>query len=162
SGWDVRAILPRFSAENLARNLAIVEELARRAATYHLSPAQLAPAWLLATGPPVRPLPGTQRRRHLAEHRASTAPRLGHEGREAGGRRWRRSAPRCRGAPSRAHATGPTSWSASGGECRSGAEATIASGSPKGGAAIETGENHVCCVSVGCETARTVAALVTT
>jgi aryl-alcohol dehydrogenase-like predicted oxidoreductase len=70
---DVRAFLPRFSAENIARNLALVDEIARRAATYHLSPAQLALAWLLAAGPDVVPIPGTKRRRHLEENVVAAA-----------------------------------------------------------------------------------------
>jgi len=65
---DVRAFHPRFSAENLARNLALVDALAQRAAARGLTPAQLALAWLLASGPDVVPIPGTKRRRYLEEN----------------------------------------------------------------------------------------------
>ncbi len=77
SARDVRAFLPRFRAENLGRNLALVDELARRAATHRLSPAQLALGWLLATSPDVVPIPGTKRRRHLEENVAAAAAVLG-------------------------------------------------------------------------------------
>jgi aryl-alcohol dehydrogenase-like predicted oxidoreductase len=83
SGRDVRAFLPRFSAENLARNLALVDELARRAAAHHLSPAQLALAWLLATRPDVVPIPGTKRRHYLEENVAAGAAVLAPEEVEA-------------------------------------------------------------------------------
>jgi aryl-alcohol dehydrogenase-like predicted oxidoreductase len=74
---DVRAMLPRFSAENLAQNLALVDVLARRAEQRGLSPAQLALAWLLAAGPDVVPFPGTKRRRYLEENVAAAAARIG-------------------------------------------------------------------------------------
>ena len=74
---DVRAMLPRFSAENLAQNLALVDVLARRAEQRGLSPAQLALAWLLAAGPDVVPIPGTKRRRYLEENVAAAAARIG-------------------------------------------------------------------------------------
>jgi len=73
---DVRAYHPRFSAENLGPNLALVDGLARRAADRSLTPAQLALAWLLASGPDVVPIPGTKRRRYLDENCAAVAVRL--------------------------------------------------------------------------------------
>jgi len=73
---DVRAFHPRFSAENLERNLALVDELARRAAARGLSAAQLALAWLLGAGPDVVPIPGTKRRSYLEENVAAAALRL--------------------------------------------------------------------------------------
>jgi aryl-alcohol dehydrogenase-like predicted oxidoreductase len=74
---DVRAVLPRFSAESLGRNLALVDVLARRAETHGLSVAQLALAWLLAAGSDVVPIPGTKRRRYLEENVAAAAARIG-------------------------------------------------------------------------------------
>jgi aryl-alcohol dehydrogenase-like predicted oxidoreductase len=76
---DVRAFHPRFSAENLGRNLVLVDALAKRAAAHGLSPAQLALAWLLASGPDVVPIPGTKRRRYLEENCAAAAVKLGAE-----------------------------------------------------------------------------------
>jgi aryl-alcohol dehydrogenase-like predicted oxidoreductase len=74
---DVRAFHPRFRAENLARNLALVDVLAQRAAVHGLSLAQLALAWLLASGPDVIPIPGTKRRHYLEENCAAAAVTLG-------------------------------------------------------------------------------------
>jgi aryl-alcohol dehydrogenase-like predicted oxidoreductase len=73
---DVRVLLPRFSPENLERNLALVDELARRAEAHDLSPAQIALAWLLAAGPDIVPIPGTKRRRYLEENVAAATVRL--------------------------------------------------------------------------------------
>jgi len=73
---DFRAFHPRFNAENLGRNLALVDEIARRAAARGGSPAQLALAWLLATGPDVVPIPGTKRRRYLEENTGAAAVHL--------------------------------------------------------------------------------------
>jgi len=73
---DVRAFHPRFSAENLARNLALVETLATRAAARGVTPAQLALAWLLGSGADVVPIPGTKRRRYLEENCAAAAVNL--------------------------------------------------------------------------------------
>jgi aryl-alcohol dehydrogenase-like predicted oxidoreductase len=65
---DVRAFLPRFAAENLERNLALVDAVARRAERHGLSPAQLALAWLLAGGHDIVPIPGTKRRKYLEDN----------------------------------------------------------------------------------------------
>jgi aryl-alcohol dehydrogenase-like predicted oxidoreductase len=73
---DVRAFHPRFSAENLGPNLALVDALAERAAAHGATPAQLALAWLLASGPDVVPIPGTKRRRYLEENAAAASLRL--------------------------------------------------------------------------------------
>jgi aryl-alcohol dehydrogenase-like predicted oxidoreductase len=70
---DVRAFQPRFRADNLERNLALVDSLAERAAAHGLSLAQLALAWLLGCGPDVVPIPGTKRRRYLEENVAAAA-----------------------------------------------------------------------------------------
>jgi aryl-alcohol dehydrogenase-like predicted oxidoreductase len=73
---DVRAFHPRFDADNLEKNLALVEGLAAHAAARGLSPAQLALAWLLASGPDVVPIPGTKRRRYMEENCAAAATKL--------------------------------------------------------------------------------------
>jgi aryl-alcohol dehydrogenase-like predicted oxidoreductase len=64
---DLRAWMPRFSGENLARNLALVEALRAVAAEMGASVAQLAIAWVLAQGPDIVPLAGARRREPLAE-----------------------------------------------------------------------------------------------
>jgi aryl-alcohol dehydrogenase-like predicted oxidoreductase len=64
---DLRAWMPRFTGENLTRNLALVEALRALAAEKGASVAQLAIAWVLAQGPDIVPLAGARRREHLAE-----------------------------------------------------------------------------------------------
>ena len=53
---------PRYSAENLPKNLKVVEAIAAVAGRHGVSNAQVALAWLLAQGPDVVPIPGTKRR----------------------------------------------------------------------------------------------------
>jgi aryl-alcohol dehydrogenase-like predicted oxidoreductase len=62
---DFRGAMPRFSGENLERNLELVEQLRRVAAARGVSVAQLAIAWVLARGEDIVPLVGTRER--LAE-----------------------------------------------------------------------------------------------
>jgi len=64
---DIRAFLPRFSRENVARNLAAVEGLRAVAARKEATVAQLAIAWVLARGSDVVPLVGARRRERLTE-----------------------------------------------------------------------------------------------
>jgi aryl-alcohol dehydrogenase-like predicted oxidoreductase len=62
---------PRFSAENFARNLALVERVEEIAAGKDVAPGQLALAWVLARGGDIVPIPGTKRRRYLDENAAA-------------------------------------------------------------------------------------------
>jgi aryl-alcohol dehydrogenase-like predicted oxidoreductase len=64
---DFRTRLPRFSGENLDRNLALVEELRRIADAMGLTVAQVAIAWVLSRGTDIVPLVGARRRDRLAE-----------------------------------------------------------------------------------------------
>lgn len=59
--------MPRFSGENLERNLALVEQLRRVADGRAASIAQLAIAWVLARGEDIVPLVGARTRNRLAE-----------------------------------------------------------------------------------------------
>ena len=68
---DFRAGLPRFQAENLAKNLAIVDRVRAIADAKGVTPGQIALAWLLAQGGDVIPIPGTTTRKHLDENVAS-------------------------------------------------------------------------------------------
>ena len=52
---------PRYSAENMPRNLAIVDAIAGVAARHGVSSAQIALAWLLAQGDDIVPIPGVKR-----------------------------------------------------------------------------------------------------
>ncbi|MEU5421593.1 aldo/keto reductase [Streptomyces sp. NPDC020667] len=68
---DNRRRWPRFAEENLDRNLALVDAVRSVAAQLECSPAQAALAWLLAQGDDIVPIPGTKKRRYLAENAAA-------------------------------------------------------------------------------------------
>jgi aryl-alcohol dehydrogenase-like predicted oxidoreductase len=62
---------PRFTGDALERNLELADAVATIAQTREATPAQLAPAWLLAHGEDVVPIPCTKRRDRLAENLAA-------------------------------------------------------------------------------------------
>ncbi|MEP7085972.1 MAG: aldo/keto reductase [Gemmatimonadota bacterium] len=64
---DLRANYPRFSAENVAHNLALVEALRTIANDKGATVAQLAIAWVAAQGDDILPLLGSRTRAQLAE-----------------------------------------------------------------------------------------------
>jgi aryl-alcohol dehydrogenase-like predicted oxidoreductase len=64
---DIRGRMPRFSAENLDRNLELLTALERVAGDKGATTAQLAFAWVLSRGPDIIPLIGTKRRDRLHE-----------------------------------------------------------------------------------------------
>ena len=68
---DLRQMMPRFQGENFERNLKLVEALESLSARTGHTPAQLAIAWVLAQGEDIVPIPGTKRRRYLAENLAA-------------------------------------------------------------------------------------------
>jgi aryl-alcohol dehydrogenase-like predicted oxidoreductase len=65
---DWRRTNPRFSAENAARNEALVDVVRRVAARLGTTPARVALAWVLAQGRDVAPIPGTKRVRYLEDN----------------------------------------------------------------------------------------------
>ena len=65
---DIRANLPRFTAEARAANQAVVDLLDRIAQDKKATPAQIALAWLLAQRPWIVPIPGTRRLERLEEN----------------------------------------------------------------------------------------------
>jgi aryl-alcohol dehydrogenase-like predicted oxidoreductase len=67
---DWRANNPRFSEENLARNLDLLKPLEQIAQVHEGKPAQIALAWVLSQGEHVLPIPGMKRRTHLEENLA--------------------------------------------------------------------------------------------
>jgi aryl-alcohol dehydrogenase-like predicted oxidoreductase len=73
---DRRGQHPRFMAENLTRNRALVERIEAIAREKSCTPAQLVLAWLLAQGPDIVPIPGTKRRERLGENLGALAVRL--------------------------------------------------------------------------------------
>ena len=65
---DFRNSVPRFDAENRPTNQAIVEAVKRIAAEKHVTPAQIALAWILAQSPSYVPIPGTTKLNRLEEN----------------------------------------------------------------------------------------------
>lgn len=73
---DFRSHLPRFSGDNLDRNLALVEQLRRVAEADGVTVAQLAIAWALSRGPDIVPLIGARHRERLTESLGALEVRL--------------------------------------------------------------------------------------
>ncbi len=65
---DFRRYQPRFLGDNLAANIAIVEQIDALASVKGCTPAQIALAWVHAQGRDLAPIPGTKRRRYLEEN----------------------------------------------------------------------------------------------
>lgn len=65
---DFRSAIPRFQADNLAENLALVELVKQIAADKQATPAQIALAWVLAQKPWIVPIPGTKKLERLREN----------------------------------------------------------------------------------------------
>jgi len=68
---DWRRNDPRYSAENLPRNLAVVDAIAAVAQRHGVSNAQIALAWLLAQGTDIVPIPGVKRRETMRDSAAA-------------------------------------------------------------------------------------------
>ncbi|KAJ4175309.1 hypothetical protein NW754_002312 [Fusarium falciforme] len=71
SPGDYRSIIPRFSEENLPKNLEIVDTIAAIARQKAVTPSQLTLSWLLAQGDDIFPIPGTTRQERLEENLGS-------------------------------------------------------------------------------------------
>ncbi|RDI66996.1 aldo/keto reductase [Nocardia pseudobrasiliensis] len=76
---DWRRGLPRFSADNFDRNLALVDELRKLAAEKDVTAGQLALAWVQHRGEDVVPIPGTKRRTYLEQNVAAASIALSAE-----------------------------------------------------------------------------------
>ena len=68
---DFRRNLPRFAAERMQATAALVDGLKALAEDARLTPSQAALAWILHKGDNVFAIPGTRRRKHLAENLAA-------------------------------------------------------------------------------------------
>ncbi len=68
---DRRRDHPRFHAENLKRNVELLQPIESIAAAHKCTPAQVALAWVLAQGEDIVPIPGTKRRTWLEQNAAS-------------------------------------------------------------------------------------------
>ncbi|MDK2756000.1 MAG: aldo/keto reductase [Blastomonas fulva] len=73
---DYRLNDPRYSEENFASNMVIVDAVKTIAAAHSVSPAQIALAWLLAQGDDVVPIPGSKRRATLEDSMAAVNVKL--------------------------------------------------------------------------------------
>jgi len=65
---DMRSGFPRFSPENIAANMPIVDLIGRFAEKKHATAVQISLAWLLAQKPFIVPIPGTRNIDHLNEN----------------------------------------------------------------------------------------------
>ena len=73
---DNRRRMPRYQAENLSRNLQLLNTLDHLALAKGCTPAQLALAWVLAQGIDIVPIPGTKRVAYLEENAQAAEIRL--------------------------------------------------------------------------------------
>jgi len=65
---DFRTTLPRFSKENIKRNMVLVDLIKQFAREKDCEPSQIALAWILAQKPWIVPIPGTTRVNRLEEN----------------------------------------------------------------------------------------------
>jgi aryl-alcohol dehydrogenase-like predicted oxidoreductase len=73
---DIRSSIPRFTPEARKANQAMVDLLDSIAQRKHVTPAQIALAWLIAQKPWVVPIPGTRRLERLDENIGALAVEL--------------------------------------------------------------------------------------
>jgi len=68
---DFRSTVPRFQADAMAANQALVDLVTTIASEKEATPAQVALAWLLAQRPWIVPIPGTTKLHRLEENLGS-------------------------------------------------------------------------------------------
>ena len=68
---DFRSNNPRFTAEAIASNQAIVDGIAQIATRHGVEPSHIALAWVLSQGDHIVPIPGTKRRKWLEQNVAA-------------------------------------------------------------------------------------------
>jgi len=73
---EIRSQIPRFEAENLAANEALLDQIRSLGAQRDATPGQIALAWLLAQAPFIVPIPGTRRRERIDENAAAATVAL--------------------------------------------------------------------------------------
>ena len=73
---DIRKIESRFSGENLAHNLALVELLKKWGTRKEATPGQISLAWLMAQQPWIVPIPGTTQMAHMLDNVGATRIRF--------------------------------------------------------------------------------------
>ncbi|TFK52942.1 Aldo/keto reductase [Heliocybe sulcata] len=65
---DMRLIMPRFSEENMPKNLALLDKFSSVGEKYGAKPSQVALAWILNTYPDMVPIPGMRTIERLEEN----------------------------------------------------------------------------------------------
>ena len=73
---DRRREHPRFLADNIAHNAALLAPLEQIAAAHGSTPAQIAIAWVLAQGNDIVPIPGTKQRKYVEQNAAAVEVKL--------------------------------------------------------------------------------------
>lgn len=68
---DFRSTVPRFSSENLDKNLRLADYVGEVARQKNATPAQIALAWLLAQKPWIVPIPGMRKLKRIEENTAA-------------------------------------------------------------------------------------------
>ncbi|HJE88883.1 aldo/keto reductase [Rikenella microfusus] len=68
---DFRSIVPRFTPENIAANMALADFVREIAADKGITPAQVALSWLTAQKPWIVPIPGSRSLTHLTDNIAA-------------------------------------------------------------------------------------------
>jgi len=68
---DGRRGHPRFSAENIAKNVDLLASVQQIADAHGVTPAQVAIAWLMSRSPSLVPIPGTKRPERVVENTTS-------------------------------------------------------------------------------------------
>ncbi len=69
---DIRATIPRFTADNRDANQSLLDQVRALAVSKNATPGQVALAWLLAQRPWIVPIPGTRRADRIVENTAAT------------------------------------------------------------------------------------------
>ncbi len=73
---DRRREHPRFLADNIAQNAALLAPIEKIAAAHGCAPAQVAIAWVLAQGADIVPIPGTKQRKYIEQNAAAVEVKL--------------------------------------------------------------------------------------
>ena len=68
---DFRSVVPRFTSENIAANLVLVDFVQEIAAVKGITPAQVALSWLMAQRPWIVSIPGSRSLNHLTDNIAA-------------------------------------------------------------------------------------------
>ena len=76
---DFRKKLPRYQEEHQQNNEGLAAAFAQMAKQINCSPAQLALAWVLAQGDHIIPIPGTKKRKNLADNAGAVDVQLSKE-----------------------------------------------------------------------------------